>query len=558
MRKDIKILSGLSLAAGLTIALAGCSMTGAETTSDSTEMTVQTTEVTAASENTTEENNTASANDIPEGFSERDFDTSVTDAKSVELSNNATKTDAQGVSVEGNNVTFSQEGTYLLTGELSEGQIIVDLPGENDKIQLVLSGVNITNTGTAGIYVKNADKVFVTTASGSENNISVSGEFVQNDENNVDGAVFSKDDIVFNGEGNLNISSASGHGIVSKNDLKITGGSYDIKSASKSLQGKDMVGIAGGDISLDAGTDGIDSVNVYICGGETDIKAEDEGINADETDENNEPGVTLAGGKINIISGDDGIQTTGDVVNDGADINITAGGGSANAAEHFSDAAFGDMGGWPGKGQAGPMFGGEPDAFGEINFDTDDDETADDGSKNKGIKAANIILGAGNITIDSQDDAIHGDMNVTVSGGTYDIKAGDDGIHADSELTIDGGTFTISAWEGLESTVVTINDGDITISANDDGINAVQKVSDQSPLININGGTVSIDMAQGDTDALDTNGDLKITGGTININAQFAFDFDGEGILSGGTVTVNGEQVTELYNSMMAGPGGMW
>ena len=474
------------------------------------------------------------------------------------MSNDGTKTDASGVTVNGNVITFTQDGTYLLKGDLDDGQIVVDLPGESDKVQLVLDGVNVTNGSSAGIYVKNADKVFVTTTEGSENNFSVTGEFVQTDDNNVDGAIYSKDDIVFNGEGALKVSSESGHGIVSKNDLKITSGTYEIASGSKALQGKDMVGIAGGNINIDAGTDGIDSVNVVMYDGDMDITAGDEGINADVSDENTEQKVTLAGGEISIISGDEGIQTTGDVVTDGAELNIAAGGGSENAAEHFDDMAFGQMGGWSGRGQGGPQFGGEPDNTGEINFDTDDDETAGDGSKNKGIKANNITLKSGNVTIDSQDDAIHANGDITAEGGSYDITAGDDGLHADASLTINGGAFTISSWEGMEATVVTINDGDITISAKDDGINAVQKVNDLSPVIEINGGNINIEMAQGDTDALDTNGDLHIKRGTVSIDAQFPFDYDGEGVLSGGTVTVNGEQITELYNQFMGGgPGGM-
>ena len=570
MKKNKKFLAGALVIPGLVIALAGCSAAGGVGTADSGETQAQTestTESASATETRTSQaaqqdtgsgkNTVVSAAEVPDGFSERDFDTSYADAKTVELSANGAKTDAAGVTVDGNTVTFTQEGTYLLNGDLT-GQIVVDLPGENDKIQLVLDGVNVTNSGSAGIYVKNADKVFVTTANGSENSVSVTGEFVQTDDNNVDGAIYSKDDIVFNGEGTLKVSCVSGHGIVSKNDLKITSGSYEITSGSKALQGKDMVGIAGGTVTLTAGTDGIDSVNVAVYGGDTNITAGDEGINSDVTDENTEPKVLLAGGTVKIDSGDDGIQTTGSAELAGANVTITAGGGSVNAAEHFGDVAFGQMGGWAGRGQGGPQFGGEPDSMGEINYDTDDDETTDDGSKNKGIKANNIILRSGSMTIDSQDDAIHADGDITAEGGTYEINAGDDGLHADATLTVNGGTFTVEGWEGLEATVVTVNDGDIFISAKDDGINAVQKVSGLAPGIEINGGSVGITMAQGDTDALDSNGSLVIRGGAVDINAQSPFDYDGEGVLSGGSVKVNGEQITELYTQLMGGGhGGM-
>jgi hypothetical protein len=60
-------------------------------------------------------------------------------------------------------------------------------------------------------------------------------------------------------------------------------------------------------------------------------------------------------------------------------------------------------------------------------------------------------------------------------------------------------------------------------------------------------------MASGDTDALDSNGNLYISGGTVTISGQSAFDYDGAGELSGGTVTINGQQVTTLQQSMMGG-----
>ena len=120
-------------------------------------------------------------------------------------------------------------------------------------------------------------------------------------------------------------------------------------------------------------------------------------------------------------------------------------------------------------------------------------------------------------------------------------------------MQIDGGALTISGGEGIEGTYVQVNGGDVSIDASDDGINATTKSTSYNATIEINGGSTSITMGSGDTDALDANGNLYINGGTVDITAQSAFDYDGEGQLNGGTVTVNGEQVTELANSMMGG-----
>lgn len=568
MNKKIKnTIIALAVPGALAFALAGCAGFGGSAAED-TSATAETTSAKSSESTTATESKSsgsgasADAASKYEGFTDRDFDSSYSGYQEIKLATGSTSTDAAGVTVEGNTITFTQEGTYMLSGELQDGQIVVDLPGENDKVQLVLNGVKVTNSGSAGLYVKNADKVFVTTVSGTENSISSTGEFVQTDDNNVDGAIYSKDDIVFNGEGSLKVASAAGHGIVSKNDLKITGGTLEITSASKALQGKDMVGIAGGTVSLDAGTDGIDSVNTVIYEGDVSIKAGDEGINSDVTDENTKPAVLLAGGTVSIEAGDDAVQSTGDVTLSGASVNIVSGGGSENAAQHYDDMAFGQMGGWPGRGQQGPQFGGEQSNTGEINFDTDDDDSTGEGTKNKGIKAANIYLKGGSLNIDAQDDAVNADGEIVVEGGTYNILAGDDGLHASEKLTVENGNLNVEAWEGLEATVVTINDGDIIINAKDDGINATQKVGSLSPSVEINGGNITISMAQGDTDALDSNGSLYINGGTININAQSPFDYDGDSAIKGGTVYVNGEQITELYNQFMGGgmqggPGGM-
>lgn len=178
-------------------------------------------------------------------------------------------------------------------------------------------------------------------------------------------------------------------------------------------------------------------------------------------------------------------------------------------------------------------------------------------AKNTGIKGKDdLTIKSGTFTVECEGDAIHGDNNTTVDGGVFTLKTGDDGIHADNTVTINGGTYKISAHEGIEATLIIINDGTFEIDADDDGINAAQKIDGVTPSVEINGGEITISMAQGDTDAIDSNGNLTINGGTINITAQSPFDYDGTGALNGGTVTVNGTQVTELTNQFAGGMGG--
>lgn len=183
--------------------------------------------------------------------------------------------------------------------------------------------------------------------------------------------------------------------------------------------------------------------------------------------------------------------------------------------------------------------------------------------KDDALEASDSIsISSGNIKIDSKKDGLHAEYSedesvgyIYISGGNIEITAADDAVHATTIIQVDGGVLSLSAREGLEGTYIQINDGTINISATDDGINAGKKSNKYEITIEINGGTINIDMGQGDTDAIDSNGNLYINGGTINITAQSGFDFDGEGILSGGSITLNGNKVTELSNQMMGGRG---
>ena len=177
-------------------------------------------------------------------------------------------------------------------------------------------------------------------------------------------------------------------------------------------------------------------------------------------------------------------------------------------------------------------------------------ETALSGKEAVAVEDAVISAATGN-------DGINTEGTATIRSGSLTFQCGDDGIHADDTAVIEGGTLDITAAEGIEATHVRISGGEITISASDDGVNAAQKSDTGTPSVEISGGTLTITMGAGDTDGIDSNGDVTITGGTISINGSSAFDFDGSATLTGGTVYVNGQQVTTLTTQMMGGPGGM-
>jgi hypothetical protein len=194
-------------------------------------------------------------------FTERDLAGTYEESGAVyvTLSDDGITGETDGVVIDGQMVTITAEGTYIFSGTLSEGQIVVD--ADNAKVQIVFDNVDITCASSAAVYVKSAEKVFVTLAEGSQNTLRNTDEYVAIDDNNIDAVIFAKSDLTLNGTGSLTIISAEGHGIVSKDDLKITGGTYDITAAGHALSGKDSVRIADGTFILTAEKDGIHAEN---------------------------------------------------------------------------------------------------------------------------------------------------------------------------------------------------------------------------------------------------------------------------------------------------------
>ncbi len=309
----------------------------------------------------------------------------------------------------GQTITITEEGTYVISGSATNAQIKVQAD-DSAKVQIVLNGVSITNDSTPAIYVVSADKVFVTTTDGSTNTLSVTNEFTVDGDTNTDAVIFSKDDLVLNGEGTLTINSSK-NAVSSKDELKVTGGTLQITSANHGLEAHDGIALAGGTITIDAQGDGIHA----------------------ENDEDTTVGyVYIADGTLNVIAAGQGIQAT-------------------------------------------------------------------------------------------------------------------------TATQIDGGTISLSAKEGVESTYVQINGGTIYVEATDDGLNATANSSLYDVVVEITGGETTIRMASGDTDGIDANGSILISGGTVDVSCQSPFDFDLTGKITGGTVIANGEQVTEMTNQMMGG-----
>ena len=308
---------------------------------------------------------------------------------------------------DGQDIRITAAGVYVLSGTASNVTVYVEA-GKDDKVQLVLDGVSVTNTNFPVIYVKTADKVFVTVSGDSA--LSVTDSFTTDGSTKTDGVIFSKTDLTLNGTASLTVSSAD-NGIVCKDDLKITGGTYTVTASTKAIDANDSIRIAGGALYLIAGTDGLHAEN--------------------------------------------------------------------------------------------------------------------DGDDTKGY--------------------------VYICGGSLTISAGDDGIHALSVVQIDGGTLNIKAAEGIEGTYIQFNGGTVNIQSTDDGVNAAYKSSAYTPTVEINGGDITVSMGAGDTDGIDSNGNIIMNGGTVTVTGNSTFDYDGTAQYNGGTIIANGQQIAYIPNQMMGG-----
>lgn len=460
--------------------------------------------------------------DISDLFSQRDYDDGFSDAVTITLSDSGISAESSSVAVEGSTVAITAAGTYRITGKLTEGQLQIRA-GEQDKVHLILDGASVSCSGSAALYILSGDKVFVTLAEGTENALASAGEFTATDENAVDGAVFSKSDLTFNGTGSLAVLSETGHGIVCKDELRFTNGTYTVSAALQGITGKDCISIADGSFTVVSGTDGLHSKH----------------------DEDASRGnITILAGSFDITAGNDGMDATGNVVITGGTFRLFTGEGSDSVTHSDGD--------WGGMGGMGGWWGSSSDT--ETNTES-----------RKGIKAgAALQISGGSLTIDAEDDALHSNDSVTVSGGSFTVASGDDAFHGDNALTISGGEIHITkSYEGLEGTYITVSGGNIRLVAFDDGMNAAGG-NDGSGMagpwgqggfgeatdawIVISGGELVLNAGG---DGIDSNGDLTVSGGTVFLDGpenagNGALDYAGEGKITGGVFLALGARGMDM------------
>lgn len=383
-------------------------------------------------------------------------------------------------------VIITSGGAYQIYGELTNGQILVQAT-EEETVQLVFDNVDITYSNGPAIYVEEAERAVIILNDNSENYLADGSSYLDEELN---GTIYSKSDLAFSGEGTLSVTGNYEDGIVSKDGLIISSGTYVIEVEDDGIRGKDYLVIKDGTYSVNSGGDAIKSDN------------EEDGVGY----------VEITTGVFNITSSGDGIY---------AYSNLT-----------IYDGTF------------------------DINCSNSQ-------SSAKALKAGDLLqIEYGTFILESVDDAVHSDYDISINEGDFTIDTDDDGIHAEHNLVIENATITInSSLEGIEGGYITVNNGTIKVTATDDGFNATQgteAMSDDGSQLTVNGGTITVNMSGNDVDAMDSNGDITINGGIVNLN--YPTSGPSEGLDANGTITVSSAATVyvngELYTGSSGGPGG--
>lgn len=449
---------------------------------------------------------------------------------------NGTSINADGVenvTISGTTATITAAGTYDVEGTLTDGQIKVVSASPDDEIIVNLNNVNVTNTSDDA-FKATSGKVTLVPAADTENTFSASADSAC--------GIYSKNDLAVKGEGKITANSALGNGIRCKDDLEIGVCDLYVNAGNNGIKGDNSVKITkkNKSVTVVSGGDGIKSdkepeLVTDATTGETVV----EGGN-----------VTINGGVINItantitetdgtISNGDGIQADMLLTIAGGTINITAAGeaikANASSVAYLEDSTL--TSGTPAEGDGCVLItGGKVTAsagedaikavknvtisdtaditvtkaqegiqVSEIIYDTDgttvlcsvegeidiNGGTLDITCSEDGIQCGtgNVVITAGNITVNSTMDCIQGENITNISGGTFDLTAyggapetvsesnpeatdSCKGVKAGNLVYISGGTFDIDTYgDAIHSNnTVRILGGNITAASGDDGV----------------------------------------------------------------------------------------
>lgn len=328
---------------------------------------------------------------VPGSSDSGDDDKDLDDARTLDGTQILLKLAGTSATVENNNgcvevadksATITCPGAYYVTGESSDFQVVVNTPAAEKEGNTGIYLYNATlKSSNAAILVKNADKAVLHLVKGTTNVVEDGNgnhlfTKVNGTQDTAKAAIYSRDDLNIKGAGSLTVKGKFKNGIQCSNDLKIKNGNITVEAEENAVKGKGSLQISGGTLNLTAKKgDGLESDEceegndgkckkvvegkgiVDIRGGSVTIKAGDDGIDAanfvivsDSTEKATvkvtstgkgmvaEKFIYVNGGTINVTADDDALHTKYKVFMNAGDVTISTkdDGIHADSALHLS------------------------------------------------------------------------------------------------------------------------------------------------------------------------------------------------------------------------------
>jgi hypothetical protein len=379
------------LAAGFAALVASFTLVACSVATTATTTTATSSSTTLASSATA-----ALADNVKSHAEDGDTDYDAADAATITLVDGASKSSsADGVTIDGGTITITAPGTYVLSGTLTNGQVVVNSDAEG-KVRIVLDNASITNTAGSAVVITAADEAVVVLADGSTNSVTDGAGYDTSADDAPNAALFSMADLTIGGTGSLTVTGNTDDGIASKDGLVIKGGTVTVTAADDGLksdnEADDTVGyvlVQGGTVEVSAGDDGVHAEGDFaIEGGSLTVTKSNEGLEGST--------VTIAGGETSVTASDDGL----------------------NATQGSTDTG----------GQGGGM--------------------GDDGSL--------LTISGGTLTIDAGGDGLDSNGTISITGGTTTVagptNSGNGALDSNGGITVTGGTLLAGGSAGMAET----------------------------------------------------------------------------------------------------------
>ena len=376
------------------------------------------------------------------------------------------------VEVADKKATITCPGAYYVTGESSDFQVVVNTPAAENEGNTGIYLYNATiKSSNSPILVANADKTVLHLVKGTTNVVEDGNgnhlfTKVNGAQDTSKAAIYARDDLNIKGAGTLTVKGKFKNGIQCSNDLKIKNGVITVEAEENAIKGKGSLQISGGTLNLTAKKgDGLESDECEEVNGECKNIIEGKGI------------VNISGGSITINAGDDGIDAANFIrVSDSTEastLKVTAAGKGLVAEKYIY------------------VDGGKSDVK----------STGDDALHTHW----QILLNAGEVTVNAKDDGIHADSALYMKGSTINVVTANEGIEA----------YKIFAEGGITATFATNDGWNAAGGPKDPNAGGYSSFSKSSGHIVISGGYHYVSSKGEMIDVLDANGSAKMTGGVV-------------------------------------------